>query len=113
MHTAANAAQAVSGLVGGTPPPGAGGAPDPITSTLAGMSRKQLYDILSQMKGLINQNPGQVRVAVAQHEACAGLSCFRQGVYPSRSTWCRLQPAAALTQDHDVGEDAQGTVDKT
>ena len=60
MGTAASAAQAVSGLVGGAPPAGPGGAADPITSTLAGMSRKQLYDILSQMKGLINQNPAQV-----------------------------------------------------
>ena len=60
VGTAASAAQAVSGLVGGAAPAGPGGAPDPITSTLAGMSRKQLYDILSQMKGLINQNPAQV-----------------------------------------------------
>ena len=63
VGTAASAAQAVSGLVGGAAPAGPGGAPDPITSTLAGMSRKQLYDILSQMKGLINQNPAQVGCA--------------------------------------------------
>ena len=63
VGTAASAAQAVSGLVGGAAPAGPGGAPDPITSTLAGMSRKQLYDILSQMKGLINQNPAQVSCA--------------------------------------------------
>ena len=55
-----SAAAAVSNLVGGPAAAASPGPPDAITSALAGMTRKQLYDIMAQMKGLIVQNPGQV-----------------------------------------------------
>ena len=55
-----SAAAAVSNLVGGAAVVASPGPPDAITSALAGMTRKQLYDIMAQMKGLIVQNPGQV-----------------------------------------------------
>jgi Hinge domain of cleavage stimulation factor subunit 2 len=60
MDTAQRAAGAVVSLVDGGPPP-APGPPDGITTTLAGMSKAQLYEILAQMKGLIQQNPAQAR----------------------------------------------------
>lgn len=60
MDAAQRAAGAVVSLVDGGPPP-APGPPDGITTTLAGMSKAQLYEILAQMKGLIQQNPAQAR----------------------------------------------------
>ena len=60
IGTSQSAAQAVSSLVGGPSAAASPGPPDAITSALAGMTRKQLYDIMAQMKGLIVQNPGQV-----------------------------------------------------
>ena len=60
MDAAQRAAGAVVSLVDGGPPP-APGPPDGITTTLANMSKAQLYEILAQMKGLIQQNPAQAR----------------------------------------------------
>ena len=60
IGTSQSAAAAVLSLVGGPAATASPGPPDAITSALAGMTRKQLYDIMAQMKGLIVQNPGQV-----------------------------------------------------
>ena len=60
MGTSQSAAQAATGLVGGPTLAASPGPPDAITPALAGMTRKQLYDIMAQMKGLIVQNPAQV-----------------------------------------------------
>ena len=43
------------------------GPADGITSTLAGMSREQLYEVMAQMKALIQQNPGQARQIMVQN----------------------------------------------
>lgn len=60
MDSAQRAAGAMVTLVDGGPPT-TGVPPDGITTTLAGMSKAQLYEILAQMKGLIQQNPAQAR----------------------------------------------------
>lgn len=65
LDSAQRAAGSMATLIDGPPP--APGVPDKITSTLAGMSRAQLYEIMGQMKGLIQQNPGQAKQIMVQN----------------------------------------------
>ena len=79
MDAAQRAAGAVVSLVDGGPPP-APGPPDGITTTLAGMSKAQLYEILAQMKGLIQQNPAQARqILVTSPQLAKALFQVRRG----------------------------------
>lgn len=92
MGTSQSAAQAASSLAGG---PGVGaspGPPDAITSALAGMTRKQLYDIMAQMKGLIVQNPAQVTSTLGYRiQAYTTGLILIPGIVPCR-TWNVVSP---------------------
>eukprot|EP00897_Mesotaenium_endlicherianum_P001129 jgi/Mesen1/11016/ME000098S10406 len=79
LAAAAAAASAVAGALTppGQPPPDGGaaaGGSDALTNQLAGMSRQQLYDLLAQMKVLIQTNHSQARsVLIANPQLARGL----------------------------------------
>ena len=59
--SAAEAAQAAQGMAAAVGSANLGPGQDQITDALAKMPRAALFDIMSQMKGLIHQNPQQAR----------------------------------------------------
>lgn len=63
---ARGAAVSVAAVTNSTVPQ-PGGSSDAISNTLGAMSRADLYEIMSQMKALVEQNPAQARQILVQN----------------------------------------------
>ncbi|KAK9916985.1 hypothetical protein WJX75_009509 [Coccomyxa subellipsoidea] len=66
VEAARAASYSVAAVVGG-PPPTPGGSGELISSALGTKSRAELYEIMAQMKSLVQQNPEQARQILVQN----------------------------------------------
>ncbi|KAK9823793.1 hypothetical protein WJX72_005536 [[Myrmecia] bisecta] len=67
MEAAHHAAQGAAALVGAPSTDASGHSQDQITVALSKMTRTQMYEIMAQMKGVIQQNPQQARQILVQN----------------------------------------------
>ncbi len=66
VEAARSASHSVASLVG-SPPPAPGGSGELISSALGTKTRAELYEIMAQMRSLVQQNPEQARQILVQN----------------------------------------------